>query len=251
MSINYECLETGEEILEAIESLKAELKPEPFEKIINTAVISTKEELEVLKKSKATGSVLKTKKDLITSVKCLLGSLDSSLKLIYNVSSAESTDISSSNAKKTIKAAEVFLAGPNMDKNPAISLKIYGFVNFALKERLSESKTSQPKIKAPGKRLENLPKFIEELTKMLKISGRGATSFNKSQLLNVLEQHRLGNYKGQLGLPEDSKLPIVIDGKKTEKAVSGWVTVLQNAVLENNPQISKYIKADGKFVVLV
>ena len=251
MSIDYGKLETGEQILAAVESLKAEFKPEPFEKIIKTAVDGLKKELEVLNNSKATGNSTKTKKELTSGVKTALKALNDSLKVISKVSSAENADFSSSNAKKTIKAAEAFLAGPNMAKNPMLSVKIYGFVNFSLKERLSQSKVSTSKVQTPGKRVENLPKIVAELRKMLEISGNGARSFNKSDLLSTLQLHHTGKEERQLGLPEDSKLPVVVDGKKLEKAVSGWVSVIQNSVRENDPEISKYIKAEGRNFVLV
>lgn len=251
MSIDYGKLETGEQILAAVESLKAEFKPEPFEKIIKTAVDGLKKELEVLNNSKATGNSLKSKNELTSGVKEAVKALNKSLKIIGDVSSAENKDFSSSNARKTIKAAEAFLAGPDMAKNPVNSLKIYGFVNFALKERLSQSKVTKQKVQAPGKRLENLPKIVAGLRRILEISGNGTRSFNKSMLLATLQVHLTGTKEGQMGLPEDSKLPVVVDGKKLEKAVSGWVSVIQNAVQVDDAEISKYIKAEGRNFVLV
>ena len=246
MAIDYENLKTGEEILAAIESLKSEFKPEPFKKIINTAIDGLNQELKVLKVSTATGSSVKSKKELTTGVKSAVKALDKSLKVIGKVSAAENADFSSADARKTIKAAEAFLEKEEFLENAKLALKIQGYVNLVLKNRLAKSKSSKKAAKPAGKKLENLPQIIASLSGMLRASSPGTTTFSKTLLLQALQDYQ----EKSLGLPGRAKLPVEVDGKKLEKKVSGWVTLIQTAVRENVPEISKFIKAEGKDFVL-
>ena len=246
MAIDYENLKTGEEILAAIESLKSEFKPEPFEKIIKTAIDGLNGELKVLKDSTATGSSVKSKKELTTGVKSAVKALDKSLKVIGKVSGAENADFSSADAKKTIKAAEAFLEKKEFLKDPILALKIQGYITLVLKDRIAKSKASKKFAKPSGKKLENLPQIIASLAGMLRASSPGTSNFNKQLLLRSLQDYQ----EKSLGLPGQAKLPVEAEGKKLEKKVSGWVTLIQTAVKENDPEISKVIKADGKNFVL-
>ena len=246
MAIDYENLKTGEEILAAIESLKSEFKPEPFEKIIKTAIDGLSEELEVLKNSTATGSSVKSKKELSTGVKASVKALEKSLKVIGKVSAEENADFSSADARKTMKAAEAFLEKEESFKDPILALKIQGYITLVLKDRIAKSKASKKLAKPSGKKLENLPQIIASLAGKLRASSPGTTTFSKTLLLQTLQDYQ----EKSLGLPQKAKLPVEVDGKKLEKKVSGWVTLIQTAVRENDPEISKFIKAEGKDFVL-